>query len=452
MGADEGDIVPAGTVLGRYRVVRTIGAGGMGAVYEAVHTGLNKRVAIKVLHPTVARDAGIRARFVQEGEIAARIRHPHVVDVHDVATDGGFSYLVMDYLEGEDLSALIKREGPLDPPRIAELLLPVFDAIQAAHDVGVVHRDLKPANVFLARSHGDISPQVLDFGISKIIQDQTIGGDGLTKTGMVMGTPNYMSPEQVMGTKDLDGRADVYALGAIMYECVTGKRAFDGMSMVETLIKIASGKLDPPRKIRPSISEAFEKVVLLAMHPDRDTRFASARDLSRAVLPFASPPVAARWFGTPAPPLPALPSTPPADKGPATTSDARPLTATLSRPTHYGPLIGLAAALVGAVIATAFLMTRAPKVESLVEAPPAAPMFTVTFDVTTPSAQITIDGKPVPNTGRISAEVPKDGKSHVLEIRAEGYAPQTIEFFEDVKPPASVRLVPLGNNQAPIVR
>ena len=176
--------IAEGSMFGRYRVVRQIGRGGMGAVYEAVHSDLEKRVALKVLLPSTASQTELVARFEREARAAARVRHPNVVDVSDVGVEAGVAWLVMEHLEGEDLSGLLRREGALPLSRVAELMLPVLGAVEAAHSLGVVHRDLKPENIFLARMRdGTIVPKVLDFGISKMAPAG--GGPALTSTGIM---------------------------------------------------------------------------------------------------------------------------------------------------------------------------------------------------------------------------------------------------------------------------
>src|SRR5262252_4179961 len=158
----------AGSVVGRYLLVRLVGEGGMGAVYEATHQELGKRVAIKTLHQRHAASPERRSRFLREGRAASRIRHPNVADVYDVGIEGAHPYLVMEFLEGEELARLIAREAPLSVQRTADLLVPVVGAVAAAHDLGVVHRDLKPANIFLSAERGAVRPKVVDFGISKV--------------------------------------------------------------------------------------------------------------------------------------------------------------------------------------------------------------------------------------------------------------------------------------------
>jgi serine/threonine protein kinase len=220
------DLAP-GTILGKYQIVQRLGVGGMGSVYEAVHTGIAKAVALKTMSPQLAADNRAAARFMREAASASRLDHPHVVGVTDFGTDRGISYLVMELLRGEDFGEVISRDpGGTDPSLVADIMLAVCAGVFAAHESGVVHRDLKPQNIFLSHtSLGETVPKVLDFGISKMIVEDV--NAPLTNTGMVMGTTHYLSPEQVSG-KGVDARSDQYALGVILYEALTGRRPHAG--------------------------------------------------------------------------------------------------------------------------------------------------------------------------------------------------------------------------------
>ncbi|MBP6830177.1 MAG: serine/threonine protein kinase [Deltaproteobacteria bacterium] len=271
--------IAEGSMFGRYRVVRQIGRGGMGAVYEAVHSDLEKRVALKVLLPSTASQTELVARFEREARAAARVRHPNVVDVSDVGVEAGVAWLVMEHLEGEDLSGLLRREGALPLSRVAELMLPVLGAVEAAHSLGVVHRDLKPENIFLARMRdGTIVPKVLDFGISKMAPAG--GGPALTSTGIMMGTPCYMSPEQAQSSRGVDGRSDQFSIGVILYECATGRRPFEGETFFSILTAIVEGRYVRPRELCPGLPERFEAMVVRALERSPDARFPSVAALA----------------------------------------------------------------------------------------------------------------------------------------------------------------------------
>jgi len=279
----------AGTLLGRYALVRLLGEGGMGSVYEATHCDLGKRAAIKTLHERYANSPEARQRFLREGRAAAQIRHSNVADVYDVAIDGSYPYLVMELLEGEDLSRLISRQAPLGVEQAADLLVPVVAAVAAAHDLGIVHRDLKPENIFVTTDRSGMVPKVLDFGISKLTDLD--GPSVLTGTGAVLGTPHYMSPEQAQGDRELDARSDQYALGVILYQCVTGRRPLQGIALYSLIQRTVHGDFPPPRQVHPALPSTFEELILKAMARQPERRFATTRALGEALLEFASPSV-----------------------------------------------------------------------------------------------------------------------------------------------------------------
>lgn len=283
--------------FGRHRVVRLLGRGAMGSVYEAVHEELDKRVAIKTMHGPDVDHPERKERFLREGKAASKVHHPHAIDMYDVGVEGKTAFLVMEFLDGEDLEAMLRRAGALPVETTLDLLLPVFAAVSAAHDVGVVHRDLKPANIFLARSSEGVHPKVVDFGISKLQGD----GLALTASTAIMGTPYYLAPEQLEGARFADARSDQWALSVILYECLTGRRPFEGDSLITLLWQIGQGELKPLRAHRPETPAGLEAVVLRGLSRKPDGRHASVRAMGAALLPYASAEARARWtrtFGT----------------------------------------------------------------------------------------------------------------------------------------------------------
>jgi serine/threonine-protein kinase len=319
------DLEP-GARLGRYEVVGLLGRGGFGAVYEATHRELRKRVALKVLHREFALHPTIRARFAREAVAASGLRHPHVVDVTDVGVSEGQPYLVMEFLEGETLRARCAREGALPVAEALDALLPIVDAVAAAHDRGIVHRDLKPDNVFLARvgPRAEVVPKVLDFGIVKISGEMPDRRGTLTGSGALLGTPAYMSPEQAQNLREVDGRSDQFSLGAILYECATGRRAFEGEGMIDVLHRVAMEPVTPPRALRPELPAGFEAALLRALEKSPADRFGSARELGAALLPFASARAQEHWAQVFARPAGPPPPSPPTDPTPARASAGPP--------------------------------------------------------------------------------------------------------------------------------
>ena len=283
-----------GTRLGKYEIVRLLGAGGMGAVYEAAHTEIGKRVAIKVLSPSIAAVPGARARFLREAQLTSRVRHPNIVDVTDMGSDAGQTYLVMEFLRGEDLAQRLAHSGGfLLPQALVDIMLPVCSAVVEAHKVGITHRDLKPQNIFLAVGPYSTQPKVLDFGISKGAEN--VGAGALTGTGAMIGTPFYLAPEQIMDTRSAGPNSDQYALGVIMYECLTGRRPYEAENLFVVFQAIVGGNPVRPSQLRPGIPPALEAVVLRAMHLTPGARFPSILALGRALLPFASVKVRSIW-------------------------------------------------------------------------------------------------------------------------------------------------------------
>jgi serine/threonine-protein kinase len=274
-----------GDIVAHYRVERMIGRGGMGTVYEVSHTRVSaKRFAMKVLSSEVIGHPEAESRFMREAEAASRINHPHVVSMIDFGRDRGTTYLTMELLEGEDLSALIaRRKLPIE--RIADIMLAVCSGVSAAHQMGIIHRDLKPQNIFLSRTPmGDTVPKVLDFGISKL---RTPGDNKLTQAFSLIGTPSYISPEQAEG-RPVDARCDVYALGTILYECVTGRLCHEGSTLYEILRSITEADYPRPSQLRPDLQPSFETVIQKALERNPDARFSTVHEMGSALVPYAS--------------------------------------------------------------------------------------------------------------------------------------------------------------------
>ena len=271
---------------GKYRIVRLIGEGGMGAVYEGENTRIHRRVAIKVLHAAVASQGEAVARFEREAQAAGRIGSEHIVEVLDLgALANGDRYLVMEFLEGEGLGNRIKARGRLSPAELWPIAHQLMVGLTSAHNAGIIHRDLKPDNVFLLRSRGGQPDfvKLVDFGISKFNQLSGDSGFSMTRTGAVMGTPYYMAPEQAKGSRDLDHRVDLYAVGVILYEALTGSVPFNADTFNELLFKIVLEEPKPLEQVDPTIDPGFAAIVTKAMAREPAHRFQTALEFQQAL-------------------------------------------------------------------------------------------------------------------------------------------------------------------------
>jgi serine/threonine-protein kinase len=308
---------PGELINGKYRLVRLIGDGGMGSVFEARHEYLGTTVALKFLHPELARRPGLVQRFLREARLSATIQSPHVAHVTDVdqASDGG-AYLVMELLEGKSLMSLLEGGKTLSLDVALDYTLQMLAGLEAAHAVGAVHRDLKPDNVFVVTTSRGPVVKLLDFGIAKLRQTEQ-GQGALTRPGVMMGTPEYMAPEQVYSADSVDARADVYSVGAMLYEMLAGVRPAQGEDAVQIAAFTMAGKVKRLNQVNSAVPEPLAAIVHKAMAPSAADRFASATELRDALLPYCGTlSLAGRLAATPSPGGGVAPTWPPDEPQP----------------------------------------------------------------------------------------------------------------------------------------
>jgi eukaryotic-like serine/threonine-protein kinase len=322
---------------GKYRIVRLLGEGGMGAVYEGENTLIHRRVAIKVLHAHVAKNAEAAQRFEREAQAAGRIGSEHIVEVLDLGSlPNGDRYMVMEFLEGESLSQRIRSHGRLSPEELAPIAMQMLDALAAAHGAGIVHRDLKPDNVYLLKSRRGRADfvKLLDFGISKFNLLNKDSGFSMTRTGAVMGTPFYMAPEQAKGSRTLDLRVDLYSAGVILYEALSGRVPFQAETFNELLFKIALESPMPLEQVVPEMDPGVAAVVSRAMAREPDQRFQTALEFRAAIetwfaggpATLSVPPVRRGATPATAEPAPIVPTIGVTVPGQTTTAPGQPMT------------------------------------------------------------------------------------------------------------------------------
>jgi serine/threonine-protein kinase len=360
-----------GTVVaGKYRIERLLGAGGMGAVFEAVHTGVQRRFAVKVMTADPTRSPEAVRRFTQEAQAAGLIGHPHIVEVFDLGeAEDGTLYMVMELLRGETLHAVLRR-GPLPQSDAVTIALELLRALDAAHRAGIVHRDVKPQNLFLAeRATGGIALKVLDFGIAKFHETEN---STITRSGSIVGTPLYMAPEQVLSDREIDGRADVWAAGASLFEMLTGRPVHLAPHAAAAAVRIVTEPAPRVRTLRSDVSEELEAIVARALTIAREQRYESAGAMIAALedLQQRLPPSEASPLVTPTPVRGSAPSanalrvTPPTPP-PVSSPELR----KSSTSARSGLLIFAALALVGGAAAGTLLMpmpgTRTPGAPSM---------------------------------------------------------------------------------------
>ncbi|HVR02323.1 MAG TPA: serine/threonine-protein kinase, partial [Polyangia bacterium] len=278
-------MIEVGQTIGNYRLTARLGEGGMGVVYLAEHPVIGKKIALKAIHPELSRNAEVVSRFVTEAKSVNQIGHEHIVDIADFGTTpGGEFYFIMEYLQGEALSDRLKREGHLDARRAMVIGAQIADALDASHEHGIIHRDLKPENIFLVSRGGTKDfVKVLDFGLAKLTQTEEKVSHK-TRAGSVMGTPYYMAPEQCEGKTEIDHRADIYSLGVLLFEMLTGKVPFGGDGYGEIIVKHIT--MPPPsvRSLVPELTPELDLILFRALAKDRTQRFQTMAELRDALL------------------------------------------------------------------------------------------------------------------------------------------------------------------------
>lgn len=275
-----------GKTLGQYSIVSHLGDGGMGAVYYGKNTNLDQDVALKVLHPHLARDSRLMERFKNEALIQAKLKHPNIVRVTDFVQQGTECAIVMEFIVGKTFDQLLEENGkPLPVRRVIELFLPLLSALDFAHSQGIIHRDIKPNNLILQQMHGSQIPMIMDFGVARIIG----ASKRMTATGTKMGTPYYMSPEQARSEREIDHRTDIYSMAVSMYEMLTGRVPFDRDSDYGLMDAIIKEPPPPVRTLNPQVPEWLEKVLLVAMAKDPGSRFASAAQFANSMTNASHP-------------------------------------------------------------------------------------------------------------------------------------------------------------------
>ncbi len=282
------DLPPGALVAGRFEIIRPLGRGGMATVYEARHTVTDRPVALKVANQTLVNNKVLSGRFLREARTASTIRHAHAIEVSDVfEAEEGRPVIVMELLHGRDLGDFLESAGKLSPREVAEIFVPVLSALSHAHAAGIVHRDVKPDNIFLAEVDGKVTPKVLDFGIAKVVGDAVDSSLKLTTTGTLLGTPYYMSPEQVSGSEDVDHRADLWSVGVCLYQALEGKLPFDGANFGQVFALILQS--DPP-KMQADVPPGLEELVFRCLAKRPDDRPADCGEVARVLSEYCDAP------------------------------------------------------------------------------------------------------------------------------------------------------------------
>jgi serine/threonine-protein kinase len=411
---------PGETIAGKYEVVRLLGRGGMGIVVEALHRKLDQRFAIKLLLPEALSRSDAVARFEREARASARLRSPYAVRVHDVDNDasrGGLPFIVMEYLEGHDLSKELRERGTLPVSEAVDIALQVCLAMSEAHARGIVHRDLKPGNLFLSRQDDRRVVKVMDFGISKLVLDPAEAD--LTTTETALGTPRYMAPEQVVSSKSIDHRIDIWAVGVILYRVLTGTFPFSGDNPTELAVAIATQRPTPILERKPDLPPALADAIMSALSRDRERRPADALAFATMLEPFGTGQVQLAPV-LPSAPLPVMPRLPAPHESTATVTSSEqdsgatvvtgpPSAVTLPRRLVMGIL---GAALLAATILVAIRAVRPPE-GTMAQAPSATQAATASN---------------VPPSAPAPASIPSSASAPTASVEEAGSAAVSASF------------------------
>ncbi len=273
-----GTLEPGEVLLDRYVVEEQVAEGGMAAVHRVHDRRTGRKVALKVLYPFYSQNEVVRMRFLDEGRIQRYLDHPNIIDVYEIIEQPQLSIL-MEFIDGPTLEEYLVEQGPLDNQELLELMLPVLSAVGFAHHQGIIHRDIKPSNILLDPTPAGMVPKIMDFGVAKVER-----GKDLTEAGTTVGTLHYMSPEQIVGSKDIDGRADIYSLGVTIYKLCTGDVPFNASTEFALMMAQVEARPTPPRELRPEVSEQLEQIILKALSKKPHGRFRSVKELTSALL------------------------------------------------------------------------------------------------------------------------------------------------------------------------
>jgi eukaryotic-like serine/threonine-protein kinase len=455
-GAEQRQLSPGTMLDDKYRIDELLAVGGMGAVYVGTHVKLRKRIAIKVLNPAIATPPMIE-RFHREAITASQIGHEGIAQVTDLGmSSSGEPFLVMELLEGESLAARLKHSAPLPIDVACELGCMILSPLDAAHRAGIIHRDLKPDNVFLVRQSRGELVKLLDFGISRAQGLET--EFRLTTTGLVLGTPYYMSPEQARGDSAITLAADIYSFGVILYEMLVGQVPIMGDNYNQLMYRVMSGEYPPLRERRPEIPIELEQIVVAAMALDPTRRPRSAAELEQALAPFCRPTFRQTLDGGMSAPFPRATPYPTPNAysyqtgAPPMQTSAAPKRSRL--PWIVGGVVVAAAIGVGAMIATSSSTPAKPPVATPAPAtattsqpaptptppPPTVTQLniTLTLELDPKDATVTLDGKSVTTT---ELSVAKDTAKHHLKISAPGYADHDEDLAFDESQKLAIELV-----------